>query len=272
MIRVDASRFGARSPEPGARHEPGAQRLGVVTSGLLARGRLWALGSGLWTLGFGLLSCHQAPPPPPPSVPVGVASVRRTDVPLLIQSTGTVEPIRAVAVQAQVSGLLLHVRFKEGDEVREGQVLFEIDPRSFAAALDQAEGSLARDQASWTSAQRDVTRYQALASKEYVTQQQLDQARAAANALAGTMRARQRRDRPGEAEFAVRHHSRADHRPRRVGAGQGRQSGPRRRSPDPRRHQPDFANSGALPGARRLLRQRASARGSIAGRARRTRR
>ena len=57
------------------------------------------------------------------------------------------------------------------------------------AALDQAQGTLARDQASWTSAQHDVARYQALASKEYVTQQQLDQARAAANALAGTMRA-----------------------------------------------------------------------------------
>jgi multidrug efflux system membrane fusion protein len=115
--------------------------------------------------------------------------VRRIDVPLLLQATGTVEPIRTVAIQAQVSGLLLHVGFKEGDDVTQGQILFEIDARPFLAALDQAQGSLARDQASWTSAQRDVARYQALASKEYVTQQQLDQARAAANALAGTMRA-----------------------------------------------------------------------------------
>jgi multidrug efflux system membrane fusion protein len=121
-------------------------------------------------------------------VPVGVASVRRADVPLLIQATGTVEPIRTVAVQAQVSGLLVHVGFKEGDDVAQGQILFEIDPRPFLAALDQAQGSLSRDQASWTSAQHDVARYQALASKEYVTQQQLDQARATANALAGTMR------------------------------------------------------------------------------------
>jgi multidrug efflux system membrane fusion protein len=177
----------ARSPGPRAGREPSSRRQQRSFSWLSAHGRLWALGSGL--LLCSLIACHKAPPPPPPSVPVGVATVRRMDVPLLVQATGTVEPIRTVAVQAQVSGLLLHVRFKEGDEVREGQVLFEIDPRTFAAALDQAQGTLARDQASWTSAQHDVARYQALASKEYVTQQQLDQARAAANALAGTMRA-----------------------------------------------------------------------------------
>ena len=136
----------------------------------------------------GLVSCHKAAPPPPPPVPVGVAFVRRTDVPLLIQATGTVEPIRTASVQAQVSGQLIHVRFKEGDDVTEGEVLFEIDPRPFKAALELAQGSLARDQANWESAEHDVQRYGALASKEYVTQQQLDQARAAANALAGTLR------------------------------------------------------------------------------------
>ncbi|MGH7593873.1 MAG: efflux RND transporter periplasmic adaptor subunit [Gemmatimonadales bacterium] len=121
-------------------------------------------------------------------MPVGVTVVQRADVPLLIQATGTVEPIRTASVQAQVSGQLLRVRFREGDAVTQGQVLFEIDPRPFQAALDQAQASLSRDQANWDNAERDVQRYQALASKEYVTQQQLDQARAAANALAGTLR------------------------------------------------------------------------------------
>ena len=143
---------------------------------------------GLWVACLGLISCGKAAPPPAPAVPVGVAPVRRADVPVLIHATGTVEPIRSVAIQAQVSGLLLHVNFKEGDAVTQGQILFEIDPRPFVATVNQAEAALSRDQASWTSAERDVTRYQALASKEYVTQQQLDQARATANALAGTLR------------------------------------------------------------------------------------
>ena len=146
------------------------------------------LSFGLWVSGFGLLSCSKAPPPSPPSVPVGVSPVRSADVPLLIQATGTVEPIRTASVQAQVSGQLMYVRFTEGDNVTQGQILFEIDPRPFQATLDQAQASLSRDQANWYNAQRDVQRYQALASKEYVTQQQLDQARATANALAGTLR------------------------------------------------------------------------------------
>jgi multidrug efflux system membrane fusion protein len=135
-----------------------------------------------------LASCHHEAPPPPAAIPVAVTQVRRADVPRMIAATGTVEPIRTVNVQAQVSGLLSHVLFKEGDAVSEGQILFEIDPRPFQAVLDQAQGVLARDQAQWVSAQHDVTRYQALAAKDYVTQQQLDQSRAQADALAGTMR------------------------------------------------------------------------------------
>lgn len=131
--------------------------------------------------------CHKAAPPPAPAVPVSVAPVRRMDMPHLIPTTGTVEPIQTAQVQPQITGQLLHVRFKEGDDVTAGQILFEIDPRPFQAALQQAEAASARDQASWDNAKHDVQRYEALASKEYVTQQQLDQARATADALAGTV-------------------------------------------------------------------------------------
>lgn len=131
--------------------------------------------------------CHKAPPPRAPAVPVSVTAVRRADVPRLILATGTAEPIRSAAVQAQISGQLLHVRFREGDPVTEGQILFEIDPRPFQAALNEAQGPLTRDRAQYDNAQRDVARYQALAGKEYVTQQQLDQMRSTANALAGTL-------------------------------------------------------------------------------------
>ncbi|HEX3927931.1 MAG TPA: efflux RND transporter periplasmic adaptor subunit [Gemmatimonadales bacterium] len=135
-----------------------------------------------------IVACAKKSTPPPPTFPVSVAQVRRADVPVTLAATGTVEPIRTASVQSQVNGLLMHVRFREGDDVKEGQILFEIDPRAFQATLDQAQANVARDQASWESAQRDVQRDTVLVAKEYVTQQQLDQARATANALAGTIR------------------------------------------------------------------------------------
>ena len=98
----------------------------------------------------------------------------------MLEATGTVEPVRTARVEAQVSGLIDQVTFREGDQVTEGQVLFQIDPRSFRAALSQAEAALARDSAQWASARRDRDRFEALAAKEYVTAQQLDQARATA--------------------------------------------------------------------------------------------
>jgi len=137
---------------------------------------IWALGFGLWAL-----ACSKPATPPPPSVPVSLTTVRRADVPLDIRATGTVEPIRSAIVQAQVSGQLMHVRFREGDNVDAGQILFEIDPRPFEAALTLARGPLSRDQSQYDNALRDLQRYQALAAKEFITQQQLDQARSAVN-------------------------------------------------------------------------------------------
>ena len=73
-------------------------------------------------------------------------------MPYELAATGTVEPIQTVAVQAQVSGPIVQVAFREGQDVKKGQVLFELDPRPFQAALKQAEGLLARDHA--TAAER----------------------------------------------------------------------------------------------------------------------
>jgi len=114
-------------------------------------------------------------------------------MPFELGATGTVEPLQAVAVQAQVGGTLQRVAFKEGDEVKQGQLLFQLDPRPYRAALDQAMAALARDRAQATSAAEDEKRYQALAAKEYVTAQQYDQIRTAAAAadanLAGSQAA-----------------------------------------------------------------------------------
>ncbi len=141
-------------------------------------------------LGAGLLqSCsgHKAAPPADPVVVV--APVVARDVPTVIEATGTVEPIRTAAVEAQVGGLLEKVAFREGDQVREGQVLFQLDARSYQASLQQAEAAVKGAAAHFTSAGRDLQRFEALAGKEFVTSQQLDQSRATASAAGATLAA-----------------------------------------------------------------------------------
>ena len=136
-------------------------------------------------------ACKGKSPSAQAAAPVFLAAAVQRDVPRVLEATGTVEPVRTSQVEAQVSGLIDRVTFREGDQVTEGQVLFQIDPRSFRAALSQAEAALARDSAQWQSAQHDRDRFEALAAKEYVTGQQLDQARATAAALEATMRSDQ---------------------------------------------------------------------------------
>ncbi len=110
-------------------------------------------------------------------------------MPVVLRATGTVEPIQTAAVAAQVDGLLDRVLFREGDDVVSGQRLFEIDPRPYAAALAQAQAALSRDLAQAANADRDRQRFEDLASREFVTAQQLDQARATALALDATVQA-----------------------------------------------------------------------------------
>lgn len=134
-----------------------------------------------------LCACAKEKPPPTPPVPVTVATAERRAVPMELPATGTVEPLQTVSVQAQVSGILQRVAFKEGDEVKQGQVLFELDPRPYRAALDQAVALLARDRAQASNAAQEAKRYQTLAEKEYVTSQQYDQARTTATATEATL-------------------------------------------------------------------------------------
>lgn len=137
------------------------------------------------------LGCRNSDAPPPARVPVTVATAERRAVPFELAATGTVEPLQTVAVQPQVSGPLIRIRFTEGQEVRRGQVLFQIDPRPFQAALAQAEALLARDRAQAANAAQEAERYSSLAQKEYVTAQQYDQARTTAAATQATLAASQ---------------------------------------------------------------------------------
>jgi membrane fusion protein, multidrug efflux system len=135
------------------------------------------------------LGCSRKGTGGPARVPVTIARAVQRPVPFEIVATGTVEPRQTAAVQAQVTGILTHVAFGEGEEVTAGQTLFQIDPRPFQAAVDQAEAMLARDQAQAQSAMLDAQRYAALVKQDYVTQSDYDGKRAAAEALQAAVRA-----------------------------------------------------------------------------------
>jgi multidrug efflux system membrane fusion protein len=115
-------------------------------------------------------------------VPVLAATVTREDVPVTLKTIGTVEAYRTVSVRARVGGALTRVLFREGQDVREGDPLFSIDPRPFEAALKGAEADLAREKARALMAESDAKRLADLVSKDYVSQQESDQAESAADA------------------------------------------------------------------------------------------
>jgi membrane fusion protein, multidrug efflux system len=132
-------------------------------------------------------ACSEKAPPPTPPVPVTVAIAERRPVPFELAATGTVEPLKTVAVQAQVGGILRRVAFREGEEVKQGQVLFELDARPYRAALDQALAALARDRAQANNAAQQAARYETLAEKQYVTAQQYEEVRTTAAATQATL-------------------------------------------------------------------------------------
>lgn len=122
-------------------------------------------------------------------VPVTAARVEKRTVPYEISATGTVEPLQTVAIISQVGGVLSKVAFKEGDDVKAGQLLLQIDPRPYQAALDQALGVQARDEAQLVNAEADLKRYEALVAKDYVPAQQYEAAKTTAAADRATLAA-----------------------------------------------------------------------------------
>ncbi|HEY5491997.1 MAG TPA: efflux RND transporter periplasmic adaptor subunit [Gemmatimonadaceae bacterium] len=128
-------------------------------------------------------ACGKPAAPAKPAVPVTVALATRGDAPYVVEANGLVEPMQAVSVQSQVGGVLTSVHFTEGDDVKAGQLLFEVDPVPYRAAMQQARAVLARDKAQYDAAVRDAERYAALAQRDFVTRSQADQAMANAAAL-----------------------------------------------------------------------------------------
>jgi multidrug efflux system membrane fusion protein len=129
--------------------------------------------------------------PQPAVIPVTAGKVSVQDVPLYLTGVGTVQAYNTVLVQARVDGQLDSVDFREGQDVKQGDRLAQIDSRPFQAALDNALANLARDQATLANGRRDLTRYQDTAAKGYSSQQQLQTQEASVAALNATIQADQ---------------------------------------------------------------------------------
>jgi RND family efflux transporter MFP subunit len=116
----------------------------------------------------------EAPVLPPPDV--AVAPVIQKDVPLTSEWIATLDGFVNAEIRAQVTGYLLRQGYREGALVKKGDLLFEIDPRQFQAAVDQAKGALAQYQATLANAKTTVARYRPLAAQKAISQQELDDA------------------------------------------------------------------------------------------------
>ena len=123
---------------------------------------------------------EQKTAPPPPLVEV--VDVIQKDVPISSEWVGTADGYVNATIRAQVQGYLIQQKYKEGDLVRKGQVLFDIDPRTFEASLEFAKGQLAAQQARWDTTKANLNRVKPLAEKNAVSQKDLDDATGAEQA------------------------------------------------------------------------------------------
>jgi membrane fusion protein (multidrug efflux system) len=121
-------------------------------------------------------ACAQKQPPPPPPPEVSLASVVQKDVPVVTEWIGTLDGSVSADIRPQVEGYLLRQIYKEGQFVNAGTPLFEIDPRHFRAALEQAQGALGQTEAQLAKASKDVERFTPLAAQRAISQQELDNA------------------------------------------------------------------------------------------------
>ncbi|WP_375459277.1 efflux RND transporter periplasmic adaptor subunit [uncultured Enterovirga sp.] len=128
---------------------------------------------------------------PPPAVPVVTTAVQQQDVPIIVTGLGTVQALNTAAIRSQVTGILEQVDFTEGQEVKKGDVLAQIDPRVFQAQLDQARAQLARDQALLTNQQTNLARNEPLLQRGFATDQQVTGQRAQVSQTESTLKADQ---------------------------------------------------------------------------------
>lgn len=166
-----------------------AQRLGTPAwrrYGWIVLVVLLAIGTAWWI--------HTRPAPQPrngrstdAAMPVGAATIAQGDVNVVLNALGTVTPLQTVTVKTQINGQLTQVFFQEGQTVKKGDLLAEIDPRPYNLQLEQAEGQLARDQALLKNAQVDLARYRKLSAQDSIAQQTVTTQEALVRQYEGTV-------------------------------------------------------------------------------------
>ena len=158
---------------------------GLIVAGLVGGGwYLWSQRPTPQTPQAGATSrTGQAVPPQP----VGFATIDKGDIRIILNELGTVSSLDTVTVQTQIAGQLQELGFKEGQQVHKGDFLAQIDPRPYIAALEQAQGTLARDQGLLAQAQTNLKRFQTLGRQDSIAQQQVDDQRYLVQQYTGTV-------------------------------------------------------------------------------------
>lgn len=141
----------------------------------------------MWT---GSATTAQAPPRAR-TVSVELAKAEKKQVPIDVDSIGTVTPISSVALKSRIETTIVDVHFQDGARVKEGDLLFTLDARQIDAQIAQAEGNLARDRTQLAAAERDLKRYTELIGKGATTQVNVDNAKTASDNAAATIQANQ---------------------------------------------------------------------------------
>lgn len=134
-------------------------------------------------------SVQRRAPTGPAAPVVRVATVRAGDLPVQLDALGTAQAYNSVVVSSRVDGQLIRINFRDGQDVKEGDLLAQIDPRAFQALLDQAIAKRAQDQAQLDNAKRDLERYGALIQQNYASRQQYDTTKAQVAQIEATLKA-----------------------------------------------------------------------------------
>jgi multidrug efflux system membrane fusion protein len=140
------------------------QRAGIAAAALIVLFAAW----------YWLIRKPPAAAKPPPAIPVNVATVQRADVPVYLEGLGTVQAFYTVTITARVDGQIQKVAFKEGQDVKKGDLLVQIDPRPYEAALGVAIATRDKDRAQLANAHTDLDRYNELAPEDLASKQTID--------------------------------------------------------------------------------------------------